>query len=98
MSYDYNEKRDFMRMALDHPITVKVEGENEGFTGTAKDLSAIGMLIGCDRQVAVGAMVELTLDSQTSLVAPLKATAEVLRATPADTGGYDLGVAFKEFL
>ena len=98
MSHDYDEKRNFYRMTVDSPMTFRVDGETQAHAGLAKDLSAIGMLFVSEQEAPVGATVELSMTTKDSLVPPLRACGEVLRVTPVNGSGYEIGVRIDEHL
>ena len=98
MSREYEEKRTFMRMTVECPVTFEVVGSGEPLQGTARDLSAIGMLIDSSQSVEVGAQVEMTMAPKNSLVPPLRARGTVLRVTPNGERSYEIGVEIKEHL
>lgn len=95
---DYDEKRDYFRMCLDCPMTFRVQGESETHEGIAKDLSSSGLLIGCDVEVPTGSLLEVTVQPDKSVVAPLEAIVEVVRVNGSGTSGVELGTEIKEFL
>lgn len=96
MRRDYDEKRDFRRMALDTRIQCKDLATGETFYGHAQDLSSQGLSIDTDREFALGARLEVRIVPEKALVPPLYAAVEVVRVEPADGGGFNLGVRILE--
>ena len=98
MSHDYSEKRDFYRMTIECPMTYTVVGQGEVYEGLAKDLSSTGMSIICAQHHPAGAMLEIRIAPDMTLVPALHARVEVVRSQTAPDGRWDLGVAIREFL
>ena len=44
---DYDEKRQFARMAVDCPALIRVDGEDKSYHAVVKDLSASGLQLSC---------------------------------------------------
>ncbi|WP_158675415.1 PilZ domain-containing protein [Thiohalobacter thiocyanaticus] len=94
---DYDEKRDFRRMALDTRIQCKDLASGETFYGHAHDLSGEGLSIDTAREFAPGARLEVRIVPEKALVPPFYAAVEVVRVEPAaDGGGFNLGVRILE--
>jgi len=95
---DYSEKRDFMRMEVECPMTFRIQGDSAQFQGTARDLSASGLLILCQQEVPEGAMLEINVQPEQSIVPPLQALCEVMRVSRKGPGQFELGVKINEIL
>jgi hypothetical protein len=89
---DYSEKRDFMRMEVECPMTFRIQGEDTLHQGVARDLSASGLSILCQREVAEGSLLEVNVQPEKSIVPPLQATCEVMRVHSPAPGQFELGV------
>lgn len=89
---DYSEKRDFMRMAVECPMTFRVQGESQEYQAIARDLSASGLLILCQHEVAEGCVLEINVQPEKPIVPPLQAICEVMRVSSSSPGRYELGV------
>ncbi|MGM0593277.1 MAG: PilZ domain-containing protein [Pseudomonadota bacterium] len=89
---DYSEKRDFMRMEVECPMTFRVQGESQLHQGTAKDLSASGLLVLGQVEVPEGTMLEVDVRPEQAIVPPLQATCEVMRVSSTVPGRFELGV------
>jgi hypothetical protein len=89
---DYSEKRDFMRMAVECPMSFTLPGEDTVHRATARDLSASGLLMRCNRELAEGSSIEVSVEPEEAIVPPLKATCEVVRVTTLAPGEYEVGL------
>jgi len=94
---DYSEKRDFSRMAVECPMTFCIQGETALHQGTAKDLSASGLSVVCRQEVSEGTILEVNIQPEKAIVAPLQATCEVVRVTSSVPGEYELGLKITAF-
>ncbi len=87
------ERRTFMRMVINAPVTL-VRG-SERIIATCRDLSANGMSI--EAEVAtvfpVGEHMSVSLSTNSNALPPFVAEAKVVRADEVD-GVYQLGVEF----
>lgn len=95
---DYSEKRDFMRMAVECPMTFSIQGESAVYSATARDLSASGLLILCQHEVDEGSLLVVSVKPEQSIVPPLQALCEVMRVSSSAPGQYELGVKINEIL
>lgn len=87
----YNEKRNFIRMKINTPVQVEVDGET--FIARCKDLSGSGVLIQSDKAVALGTMVEIRIEQEGGKHQPFRASGEVVRLDPVNPSGYILGLS-----
>lgn len=62
-SKDYQEKRDYIRMQINTPVSVMVRDNESVFEGTCIDLSGGGMRIEIPSALPTGTVVEVTLAS-----------------------------------
>ena len=84
---DYEELRDFHRMAIDCVVEYRpVEGGNT-IKARARDLSATGIAFLTDSPPARGSELELRIDSGTNL---LHAIVEVVRVQRQDDGSHEV--------
>ena len=95
---DYSEKRDFIRMAVGATMSFKVRGSGEHVAGVAKDLSASGLSIICDKALSLGDVLEVNVTPEHSVVPPLDALVEVVRVDDLGDGSYELGTSIVEFI
>jgi c-di-GMP-binding flagellar brake protein YcgR len=86
------EKRVFMRMMVNAPVTV-IQGKHR-IEGICRDLSASGMSIEINEGgFAEGSELEVSLATNSNLLPPFQAHARVVRAE-AEGQAYRLGVEF----
>ena len=57
IEHNYSEKRDFIRMKLDTPVTIRCEGRES--VALCRDLSASGLLLEAQSELAPGDHLEL---------------------------------------
>lgn len=98
MSRDFEEKRDFIRMCIDGPMSFTRRGETMVHTATAKDLSGGGLRFVCAVPLAEGELLEVAVVPGTTTVPPLRAEVQVVRVDEQGTGTYDVGAAIRRFL
>ncbi len=87
MSIDYNEKRNFIRMAADHALQYQVQNTAESHQGTCLNLSATGILFRTDQALAAGTQLNVNITPQYSVVDPFNAEVEVIRSSPNGAEG-----------
>lgn len=87
----YSEKRDFIRMRLEAPVTLHHAGRE--IAAQCLDLSSTGMQLEADCQVAMGEKVKVHIPSEHSELKGLEAQAEVVRVTPLEDGRTSIGLA-----
>lgn len=75
----YDEKREFIRMKVDTPVTITVVDTKQSLNGFCKDLSGTGMLLSADGELPLGEAVDVSITSGKN---PFVATAEVARVEP----------------
>lgn len=97
MSRDYDEKRNFIRMCMDCPMTFTRYGGSV-HAATARDLSGSGLGFVTDQALTLGEVLAVQVTPQQAVVAPLQAEVEVVRVQPVNPGGYDVGVTIRRFL
>jgi hypothetical protein len=86
------ERRTFMRMVVDAPVTVIYDGRR--LAGICRDLSANGMSIEVEEEgIKEGDELLVSLATSSNLLPPFQAQARVMRAAPGDAV-YRLGVEF----
>lgn len=95
---DIEEKRDFIRMQLDCPAQCTDLRSGEQFTGQARDLSGKGLCLELDRSLPPGTLLEIAIEPQKAVVAPLHAVVEVVRVEPDMSGArFRTGTSIREF-
>lgn len=93
---DFSEKRDFIRMGVECPATFEIEGETGVFNGVAGDLSASGLKILTEKEVAVGSILSIKILPEKAIIAPLHAIVEVVWSSGLVGDKYELGASIKE--
>jgi len=88
---DYSEKRDFIRMHVETPVTLSIDGQT--FTGTCLDLSSTGMQIKTDSTFKMGDRLAVHIPSVHSELKGLDAQTEVVRISVLEDGSQSLGLA-----
>lgn len=81
---EYEEKRDFYRMALDCTAEYKVNGSGKKGKAIVKDLSSGGLLLWIKQEVKPGSQVEIMLKPGKDITPPLHAKVEVVRCDPLE--------------
>jgi hypothetical protein len=87
----YSEKRDFIRMHLEAPVTLRHDGNQ--YPAICRDLSSTGMLLEAPTQLQLGARVEVHIPSEHDALQPLDVDAEVVRVVVMEDGRQSLGLA-----
>ncbi|MDD0841211.1 PilZ domain-containing protein [Pseudomonas sp. Gutcm_11s] len=87
----YSEKRDFIRMRLETPVTLHHAGKE--IQAQCLDLSSTGMHVEANCQLAMGDQVKVHIPSDHSELKGLEAQTEVVRVTPLDNGRTSIGLA-----
>ena len=76
---NYQEKRNYIRMKVDTPVSVKVESADTLLNGVCKDLSGGGMLVELNSALPVGAEAYVEIASGHGHAPMLKAKTRVSR-------------------
>lgn len=87
----YSEKRDFIRMRLEAPVTLHHAGGET--SALCLDLSSTGMQIEANVTLNMGDKVRVHIPSDHSELAGLNAEAEVVRIGDLGNGKQSLGLA-----
>ena len=87
---DYSEKRDFIRMQIETPITLS-QG-TAVFQGLCQDLSSTGMQVLAATQFNMGDKVRVQIPSEHAELKGLDAETEVVRVGIHDDGRQSLGL------
>ena len=82
----YEEKRSFIRVAVDCEVALEAAASGRRFTGIGKNLSAGGVLFHTDELLAPGDQLEIHIESSHALLSVLDATIEVIRVEPVTDG------------
>lgn len=92
MTYqNYNDQRDFHRMAINAPATVVFVKDDamQRASAICKDLSATGLSLQVGEPMLVGDAIEVVIQGLN--VAPLDVKAKVIRVEPLDDGEFLIG-------
>ena len=81
---DYDEKRNYPRMAIECPASFQVVG-GEGGGAIVKNLSGGGLLMSLDRELGAGAELKIEIKPANDITPPMVAQVQVVRCTP-DSG------------
>nr|WP_298141851.1 PilZ domain-containing protein [uncultured Pseudomonas sp.] len=87
----YSEKRDYIRMRLEAPVTLHHAGRE--IPALCLDLSSTGMQIEAECVLALGEMVNVHIASDHNELSGLNAQAEVVRVIDLGDGRQSIGLA-----
>jgi c-di-GMP-binding flagellar brake protein YcgR len=87
---DYSEKRDYIRMRLEAPVTLHHGGKE--IPALCLDLSSTGMQLEADSAVSMGDKVRIHIASDHNELRGLDAQAEVVRISAMDDGRQSIGL------
>lgn len=93
----YQEKRDFMRMKIEAPLSAEINHPGGQLTGMCRELSGGGMQMELTSPLAEGEEVEVKLASSHGHSPQLHARAKVVRVQ-AESGVYLAGMEILEML
>ena len=83
---DFDERRDYYRMAVDCEAELLDPRSGERFTARVQDLSGAGVSFFTSRRLAAGDELELRIEALLAGRPPLRARVEVLRVDAAPEG------------
>lgn len=86
------DKRFFIRMEIDTEAFYQLDDESTQHRCTCRDLSAAGMSLTTESQVAVGTHLSVLVPSNVAGFEDLNAKAEVMRCQQQDDGHFVLGI------
>ncbi len=78
---DYQEKRNYPRMAIECPASFQVVG-GEGGGAIVKNLSGGGLLLTVEQEIATGAEMKIKIKPVNDITPPMVAEVRVVRCTP----------------
>jgi len=84
MDHNYNEKRDFQRMAIECVMTYRCESDDRAGDGAVKNLSAKGLLLEVEDEFSPKTELLVKLTPVNSITPPMEAKASVIRSTPIE--------------
>ena len=87
----YSEKRDYIRMRLEAPVTLRHAGQE--IPATCLDLSSTGMQLEVECTLQMGDEVNVHIASDHNELSGLNAQAEVVRVIDLGAGRQSIGLA-----
>lgn len=92
------DNRHFYRMMVNSDVKLFINDPEAArvLDGICRDLSASGMSVEIDEPLEMGILIRVRLESPNASVAPLDATAKVMRCSQETEEHYNLGLAFIE--
>lgn len=92
---EYEEKRNFVRMDSNCKMTYKFVDSDQQHDATCINLSGAGILFKVDEEIEPGKALEIVLTPENKLTPPLNAFVEVVRASVASNGIYEIAASIK---
>lgn len=93
---DNSDKRDFIRMNVDTAIELFGDGDGQRMEGQCVDLSATGMAVEMETELAEGQRLDTSLPSHNPDFPPFETKATVLRSEPLDGGRWRVALRIDE--
>ncbi len=84
MDHNYDEKRDFQRMAIECVMTYCCEADSRSGEGGVKNLSAKGFLLELEDEFEPKSELLVKLTPVNSITPPMEARASVIRSIPIE--------------
>ncbi len=94
----FEEKRNFIRMKVNTPAEITLEGQGTVQSGVCNDLSSGGMLLTTDNQLPIDSELLITVRSRHGHSPTLKARCRVARVEDGPGEQCIVGVEISEFL
>ena len=96
---EYSEKRNYMRMNIEAPVTVRVEGLPESIPAMSKNLTAKGILFETKSHIQPNTNVIIEISSTDPKFSSFKASGKILRAdNNPQTGQFLIAAEILEIL
>jgi len=95
----YDDKRNFFRMMVNSPcqVTVLDEESSRSIQAICRDISATGMSLEVEEpSIALGAQLDVQIESTSSQIPSLAASAKVVRCEAASENSCIVGVEISE--
>ena len=92
----YEEKRDFIRMRVNSPITIKHNGNTH--TGICKDLSGTGLLVETDATLSIDDECIVNIEQEDETRRGFHAEVKVNRVDSNGDGNNSIGFSITEIL
>lgn len=87
---EYDEKRKFIRMAVECDLNYKLTDSEKIYQGRCTSLSGAGLSFIADQNFEPGISMEVNVIPESSITPPMSAIIEVVRNTKLDTGQYEI--------
>lgn len=84
MDHNFDEKRDFQRMAIECVMTYRCSTDDRAGEGSVKNLSAKGFLLEVDDEFSPKTELVVKLTPVNSITPPMEARANVIRSIPVE--------------
>ncbi|MDH5693996.1 MAG: PilZ domain-containing protein [Gammaproteobacteria bacterium] len=98
-SRNYSEKRDYLRMVMNCPVTYNEQGSDKKFVGTCINLSAKGVFITSHVHFSVGTKLEIHVKPNLAKSPTFDAVVEVVRVEQAaNSRAFGLGAQVVEIV
>ena len=92
MPREYDEKRDFIRVSVDFDIQYKLQDSEQELVARLSNLSGRGMMFIASHEIPVDTHLEVHIQPENSVTAPLHAIVRVVRtARQRRADGYEIG-------
>ncbi len=87
--FDYAEKRDFLRLAVECPAKIRLNGARQVEDARVKNISGGGLVLQAAQDIPRGSEVSIVVSPVNSPMPPLVAAVKVVRSEPELAGaGY----------
>ena len=96
--HEYAEKRDFIRMPIDCPALVRIEGSETTSSAIVKNLSSTGMLMLFEQELTPGTRLSVEILPGKNITPPLSAVMSVVRSSPTDEGNFNVACSIERIL
>ncbi len=92
--YTYDEKRNFARMSIETQVTYTIKSSSDSpHHGTSTDLSATGLAMTTDYELAVDDEIEIIMNAASDRLPPFVADGRVLRVESNDNNTFDVSIS-----
>ncbi|MBX2857228.1 MAG: PilZ domain-containing protein [Cellvibrionaceae bacterium] len=96
---DFQEKRNYIRMKVDTPVSIQIMSGEDTFEGICRDLSGGGLSVELSRTLPVGAVTQIAIASKHGHSPMLNARAVVTRVETPPSGKMSIvGMKIEEVL
>lgn len=92
---DYDEKRNYIRMAIDCEVTYRLANSDELHRGTCTSISGAGVSFTSTQAFDAGKAMEINVLPKNAITPPMTAFIEVVRSTKQSDDSYEIAAAIK---